>query len=69
MANAFFFSNSNLKSIENYFFSFWQDFGFGECFLHDVIAEFVLPQKYLPELEKYILFLKLFYVCRFFLNS
>ena len=38
-----------------FFFSFWQDFGFGECFLHEVIATFVLPKKYLPELEKYIL--------------
>ena len=37
------------------FFSFWQGFGFGECFLHEVIAEFVLPKKYLLELEKYIL--------------
>ena len=54
------------KVLKINFFSFWQDFGFGECFLHDVIAEFVLPKKYLPELEKYILFFKIFYVCRFF---
>ena len=42
------------KVLKNYF-CFWQDFGFGECFLHEVIAEFVLPKKYLPELAKYIL--------------
>ena len=40
------------KVLKNCFFSFWQDLGFGECFLHEVIAEFVLPKKYLPELEK-----------------
>ena len=43
------------KVLKNIFFSFWQDFGFGECFLHEVIPEFVLPKKYLLELEKYIL--------------
>ena len=52
------------------FSSFWQDFGFGECFLHEVIAEFVLPKKYLPELEKiYSMYFFIFYVCGFFLNS
>ena len=31
----FFYSNSNLKSLENFdFFSFWQDLGFGECFFY-----------------------------------
>ena len=34
-------------------------------YLHEVIAEFVLPKKYLPELEKYILCI--FYIlCMFF---
>ena len=56
------------KVLKNYFW-FWQDFGFGECFLHEVIAELVLPKKYRPELEKYS-----FYFCNilcmwFFLNS
>ena len=32
LANAFFYSNSNEKSIENIFSSFWQDLGFGEWF-------------------------------------
>ena len=53
----FFYSNPNQKSIENLIFrAFGKSFGFGECFLHEVIAEFVLPKKYLPELEKYYLY-------------
>ena len=48
----------SLKVLKICFFNFWQDFGFGECFLHDVIAEFVLPKKYLPELENIFYFLK-----------
>ena len=43
------------KVLKNCFFQLLASFGFGECFLHEVIAEFVLPKKYLPELEKYIL--------------
>ena len=33
--------------------------------LHEVIAEFVLPKKYLPELEKYILCIFLNILCVF----
>ena len=51
------------------FFSFWQDFSFGECFLHEVIAEFVLPKKYLPELEKYILCIFLNILCMLFFSQ
>ena len=57
------------KVLKNYFFSFWQDFGFGECFLHEVIAEFVLPKKYLPELEKYILCIFLNILCMLFFSQ
>ena len=53
------------KVLKNCFFSFWQDC-LGECFLHEVIAEFFLPKTYLPELEKYILSIfVIFYVCVF----
>ena len=89
-ANCFFYLNSNEKSIE-FFCSFWQDLGFGECFflfkfefkkywkmyffrytLHfsdEVIAEFVLPKKYLPELEKYILCMFFIFYVSVFFNS
>ena len=57
---------SRIKKVLKNYFCFWQDFGFGECFLHEVIAEFVLPKKYLTELEKYILSIfVIFYVCGF----
>ena len=60
--NAFFHSNSNLKSLETLFFF--------EFFLHEVIAELVLPQKYLPELEKtYSMYIFNILCMRFFLNS
>ena len=56
-----------IKKVLKKYFWFWQDFGFGECFLHEVIAELVLPKKYRPELEKYILSIfVIFYVCGFF---
>ena len=62
------FLKKYLKKID--YSSFWQDFGFGECFLHEVIAEFVLPKKYLPELEKYYLyFFQYSMYVSFFLNS
>ena len=64
------FSIQILKSIEKLFFSaFGKIFGFGECFLHEVIAEFVLPKKYLPELEKYILCIFWNILCMLFFSQ
>ena len=62
LVNVFFYSSSNLKSIENLIF-----LRYTLHFSDEVIAEFVLPKKYLLELEKYILcmFFK-FYVYVFF---
>ena len=55
----FLYSSSNLKSIEICFFS-----GI-HCIFLMVIAEFVLPKKYLLELGKYILcmFVKILCIC------
>ena len=56
------------KVLKNCFFQLLASFGFGECFLHEVIAEFVLPKKYLPELEKYILCIFFNILCMLFFS-